>query len=39
MSAYENTKMKEKRLLKEYFDPLAKTTEFIDVFKKDWEEK
>jgi len=39
MSAYDNSKLKEKQLLKEYQDPLAKTTQFIDAFQKDWEDK
>lgn len=39
MSAYDNSKIKEKKLLKEYLDPLAKTMQFVDTFQKDWEDK
>ena len=39
MTAFENSKMKEKELLQEYEDPLLKTTNFISKFKKDWNSK
>jgi hypothetical protein len=31
--------MKEKLYLKQYLDPLAKTTQFVETSQKDWQEK
>lgn len=36
MSAYENSKAKQRKYLNDYLDPLAKTTQFVDTFQKDW---
>lgn len=39
MSAFENTKIKQKNYLKEYNDPFNKTNQFITGFRKEWESK
>lgn len=39
MTAFENSKNKERNLLKEYQDPLAKTTSFISSFQEDWRQQ